>query len=193
MPSRNEIKEALPDADYHVYNRGVEYRDIFMDGRDYQRFMLQMRQYLLLEPTVSLLAFSLMPNHFHMMLHQSDQLGVSRFLQRLITGYVMYFNHKYRRIGPLFQGKYKASRIVGAEHLMEVSRYIHLNPERAGLGWQQHAYSSLAWYIEPYKQDSLVDARPVLELFDLPGDYRAYLRLAPTSSDKHFPLMLPRL
>jgi putative transposase len=177
MPSRNEIKEALPAATYHAYNRGVERRQIFMDGHDYRRFAKQMRQCLDREPGITLLAYCLMPNHFHLLLQQTDATAMSRFLQRLTIGYVMYFNKRHRRIGPLFQGKYKAVRIIGPNQLMEVSRYIHLNPERAGLGWRHSTYSSINSYVDPTSEDELVNPRPILDLFDQPSDYKYYLSI----------------
>jgi putative transposase len=177
MPSRNTIKEALPEAIFHVYNRGVERRRIFMDSHDYRRFKAQINVALQHEPSVDLWAYSLMPNHFHLLIHQSDALGMSRFMQRLGVAYVMYFNHRRHRVGPLFQGKYKAVRIVGPLQLMEVSRYIHLNPDRAGLGWRQHQHSSTASYLGQ-RSDNLVNPWPVLDLFDHPDDYAQFLSSA---------------
>jgi len=137
-----------------------------------------MHQCLDREPGVNLLAFSLMPNHFHLLVSQADDTSMTNFMRRLGTAYVMYFNRKYQRVGPLFQGKYKAVRVIGPQQLMEVSRYIHLNPERAGLGWRQHQHSSVASYVSlgnTEAGDELVDPRPVLQLFDHPGDYKRYL------------------
>ena len=175
MPSRHEVKEALPQAIYHVYNRGVERRRIFQDARDYRRFLAQIKKSLDREPAVELLAYCLMPNHFHMLVRQSQSASMGRFMQRLSIGYVMYFNKRHARIGPLFQGKYKAVRIVGNLHLMDVSRYIHLNPERSGLNWRQHAYSSRRFYLDSRIADRLVNTEPVLRCFDTPGDYWGYL------------------
>jgi putative transposase len=177
MPSRNEIKEALPDAIYHVYNRGVERRRIYLDSRDYHRFLAQIQQTLDREPSISLLAYCLMPNHFHLLLQQTDCQAMGRFMQRLSIAYVMYFNKKRQRVGPLFQGKYKAVRIIGSRHLMEVSRYIHRNPEQAGLDWRQHAYSSRRYYLDPAITDGFVLTKPVLDCFDLPSDYWRYLSI----------------
>ena len=148
-----------------------------MDDRDYQRFKRQMQTALSLHPSVTLLAFSLMPNHFHLLLRQTVPGAMSEFMRRLCTGYVMYFNKKYHRVGPLFQGKYKALRVLDNAHLMEVSRYIHLNPERAGLGWRQHQHSSV-WAYTNTRQTTvpqMVDTEPILELFDVPSDYLRYL------------------
>jgi putative transposase len=159
---------------YHVYNRGVEKRRIFSDHLDYQRFKLQMRKALQAEPSVSLLAYSLMPNHYHLLIRQADAKAMARFMRRLGTAYVMYFNIRHKRVGPLFQGKYKGIRIVAPGDLMVVSRYIHMNAEAAGLGWQQHQHSSLRAYLEP-SPDDWVNSAPVLELFDQPVDYRDYI------------------
>ena len=117
MPSRHEIKESLPGGTYHVYNRGVERRRVFLDGRDYARFINQLRQSLAREAQITLLAYCLMPNHFHLLLRQSNSDSMGRFMQRVSVAYTMYFNIKQNRVGPLFQGKYKAVRIIGPLHL----------------------------------------------------------------------------
>ncbi|MDB5178684.1 MAG: hypothetical protein JWN01_627 [Patescibacteria group bacterium] len=166
MPSPNAVKESLRDGVYHVYNRGVERRDIFMDHHGYQRFKLQMRTFLEREL-----------NHFHLLVQRTDNEAMSRYIKRLVVGYVMYFNKKYHRVGPLFQGKYKAVRVIGPRQLMEVSRYIHLDPERAGLGWRQHQHSSIASYTREAGADNMVDPGPVLELFDIPEDYKRYMSI----------------
>jgi putative transposase len=181
MPSRNTIKEALPGAIFHVYNRGVERRQIFLDSHDYRRFKSQIHLALEREPSVDLWAYCLMSNHFHLLVRQSDDAGMSRFMQRLGVAYAMYFNRRHNRVGPLFQGKYKAARIIGPLQLMEVSRYIHLNPERAGLGWRQHQHSSVGAYLDK-RNDKLINPWPVLDLFDQPSDYRRYLSIAKVRS-----------
>jgi putative transposase len=188
MPSRNAVKELLTEGVYHAYNRGVEKRPIFMDHHDYRRFKQLLRQCLDREPAVTLLAYCLMPNHYHLLIGQADATSLSRFMQRLSVGYTMYFNRRYQRVGSLFQGQYKAARIVEENQLMEVSRYIHLNPERAGLGWRQHQYSSVSNYAAvPTRagapkagrgpRQSLVSTTPLLSLFDEPGDYQHFLGL----------------
>jgi putative transposase len=176
--SRNTVKvEAIPGATHHVFNRGVERRLIFKDSHDYRRFKAQLRQALEREPGVELWAYCLMPNHFHLLIHQAEATSMGRFMQRLTVGYVMYVNKRQDRIGPLFQGKYKAVRVLDDRQLMEVSRYIHLNPERAGLGWRQHQHSSLSCYLEGVSEGGLAKPGAVLRLFDLPSDYRRYLSI----------------
>ena len=123
----------LENQIYHVYNRGVEKRNIFNDPSDYLRFLhdifefndenpslnvlyffnsrsMEVRpQYIGEErhtrkPLVEILAFTLMPNHFHFLVRQKSKNGITKFLQKLGTGYTMYFNKKYERVGCLFQG-----------------------------------------------------------------------------------------
>src|SRR3990167_5250179 len=123
MPSRNTVKEFAPDHYYHIYNRGVEKRQIFLDDQDYTVFIGLIKKYLTgqnnnknnrhkfenLSGQVELLAYCLSPNHFHLLLYQTDKDAISKLMRRLSTGYVMYFNNRYTRVGGLFQGIYKAS------------------------------------------------------------------------------------
>lgn len=137
---------------YHIYNRGVEKRNIFGARGDYERFLYVLfacndhrplvntyRAFRGLvsigtegderrDPYVDILCFGLMPNHFHLLLRQRCAGGVSAFLQKFGTAYTMYFNTKYERDGALFQGSYKAIHVPCDEYLLPLSRYIHLNP-----------------------------------------------------------------
>lgn len=157
MPSRNVVKLYDTDAYYHVYNRGVEKRTIFLDSSDYAVFVHLLRRYLSQEPEldrfgrkygklyddVSLVAFCLMPNHFHMLIYQHDVEGVTRLMRAVAGSYTRYFNRKYERVGTLFQGVFKASRITDDAYFEHITRYIHLNPEDY-LGWD---WSSLSFYL----------------------------------------------
>ncbi len=149
MPSKNTVKIYLENGYYHVYNRGVEKREIFLDEQDCSIFLHYMRMYLspieeLQNPVqlgartsrfiplnlyneINLISFALMPNHIHLQLKQISKDGIVKFMRRLSTGYAMYFNKKYKRVGPLFQGIYKAANIETDEYLLHLSRYIHLN------------------------------------------------------------------
>ena len=138
------------DKYYHVYNRGTDKRRIFMDNADYLRFIFAMKEFNTNEPVVlktrknhlneskvqpctdkplvGIVAWTLMPNHYHLLIRQVEDGGASKFLQKLITGYSMYFNEKYKRSGVLFQGRTKSVPIEADAQLLQVSRYIHLNP-----------------------------------------------------------------
>jgi putative transposase len=175
MPSRNIIREFAPDQYYHVYNRGVEKRIIFHDEQDYTVFLGLLKKYLTgerqdknnrhpvnaLTHKVELLAYCLMPNHFHLLLYQPDEQGVTQLVRRVATGYAMYFNNRYKRVGALFQGKYKASVINKDAYLDHVSRYIHLNPKN----YHAWKYTSLPYY-QGKKRADWINANRILELFD---------------------------
>ena len=177
MPSRNRIKIYAPDTYYHVYNRGVERRLIFKDSDDYAVFLNLLKRYLSgkeekdkfgrpykdLSDAVELLAFCLMPNHFHLFLYQIKSQGMTELLQRVSTAYVRYFNNKYQREGPLFQDRFKASFIGNDAYLWHISRYIHLNPNKLARGWRNYTYSSLPYYLDNRKT-AWVKPRRVLEL-----------------------------
>lgn len=138
---------------YHVFNRGVNKRKIFLSSEDYQRAIetleyysfsghrLRFSYYLRLSDKlkfeyfsglttqlVDIIAFVLMPNHFHLLLSQNEEGGISTYLRLLENSYTKYFNTKYKRIGPLLQGAFKAVHISNDSQLLHVSRYIHLNP-----------------------------------------------------------------
>lgn len=134
---------------YHVFNRGVEKRITFVDKRDYLRFLDTINHYRIKTPLtrfsfknrpvlnskktdetplIELLCYCLMPNHFHLLIRQVENNGITHFMSQLSNSYTKYFNTKHKRVGPLFQGSFKAVRIENDEQLLHVSRYIHLNP-----------------------------------------------------------------
>jgi len=135
-------------AYYHVYNRGVEKRKIFLNQSDYQRFLDSILVFNSIEPLhrhfstnptaeakprrndelVKIVAFCLMPNHFHLLLKQENNNGISKYLHKLLTGYTMYFNKRHDRTGVLFQGVFKSKLVNDDPYLLHLSRYIHLNP-----------------------------------------------------------------
>src|SRR3989344_2075905 len=132
---------------YHIYSRGVEKRKIFLDGNDSKRFtsllyvanseksihLSDHKNKTLPEikrgvPLVAVGAWCLMPNHFHLLLKEIKANGTSQYLQKLLTGYSMYFNKKNNHRGPLFEGKFKARHLQDDEDLKYQYAYIHLNP-----------------------------------------------------------------
>lgn len=146
-------QRAIPfglDEFYHLYNRGVDKRQIFLDASDYDRFTLllylvngtepvrmsdqdnwkekEMYTHNRDEPLISIGAYCLMPNHFHILAHETTEGGITRFMQRLSTAYTMYFNRKNERTGSLFGGKFKAQHADSDVYLKYLYSYIHLNP-----------------------------------------------------------------
>ena len=134
---------------YHIYNRGVEKRPVFMDDEDRMVFMhhicslnsVQVQHNLSRdrscfdaqsENLVNVHGFCLMNNHYHLLLEEIVEGGISKFMQKIGTGYTMYFNKKYNRSGVLFQGKYKSKHIHTDSHFNYILNYIHLNPYDQG-------------------------------------------------------------
>ncbi len=144
MPARNIVKVYIENGFYHIYNRGVEKRNIFMDDQDYKVFLYFLKRYLTETPKspdriqpgwkadlfnkLSLIAYCLMPNHFHLLIKQLTKEAIIDFMRALANSYVRYFNEKYERVGALFQGAYKAVLIENDLYLLHLTRYIHLNP-----------------------------------------------------------------
>jgi len=176
------------DYIYHIYNRGVEKRDVFMDRKDYFRFIHDLFEFNDIESAVNIyykqaalqsyeakprkighkrkllveiLAFCLMPNHFHLILRQLKEDGITLFMQKLGTGYTVYFNQKYQRAGSLFQGPFKAVLVETDTYLTHLSRYIHLNPlELFEPAWKQEGIKD--WeksneFLETYRWASYLD------------------------------------
>ncbi len=116
---------------YHIYNRGNNYADVFFERENYLYFLRQVRKYLLPE-AVEIVAYCLMPNHYHLLLRLlADDLSTP--MQGLSLSYTKAVNLHYGRVGALFQGRFKAVRVDRDEYLLHLSRYIHLNPLTAGL------------------------------------------------------------
>ncbi|MCS7181186.1 MAG: hypothetical protein NZ891_07580 [bacterium] len=166
---------------YHIYNRGVEKRDIFLDEKDFYRFIdylyifndeKPMRYYFPQGPTsqnrerekiVGVLCYALLPNHFHLILTPLKDGGITQFMRKLLTGYVMYFNEKYKRTGTLFESKFKAKIIENDAYFCHSTRYIHLNSlklimpewkEEGVKNWERaidflvnYKWSSLSFYL----------------------------------------------
>jgi putative transposase len=118
----------VPGGLYHVMARGIERRAIFSDPPDYQEFVDRLEDSLK-KSACRCLAWVLMPNHFHLLI-QAGKEGTPPLMRRLMTGYAGYFNWRHRRSGHLFQNRYKAILCEGEAYLMELVRYIHLNPLR---------------------------------------------------------------
>ena len=112
---------------YHVYNRGSEKRTIFQSPRDYNNFLQRVKENSQ-KFSAEILCYCLMPNHYHFLIRQNTDLSIAKFMNAIQLGYAKYFNTKYERVGPLFQGRFKAKLIGTDEYLLHLSAYIHRNP-----------------------------------------------------------------
>ena len=129
MPRKARIDS--PGALHHVIIRGIERRKIFRSDYDRENFVVRLSE-LIPETQTDCFAWALIPNHAHLLL-RTGSIPVSVFMSRLLTGYAVWFNKKYRRRGQLFQNRYKSILCQEYPYLKELVRYIHLNPLRAGL------------------------------------------------------------
>ena len=139
------------DEYYHLYNRGTDRREIFSNEADYRRFksllfitnskkpvdlgqhgssFARVVEINRGEPLTAIGAYCLMPNHFHILVREVTSGGISKFMQKLTTGYTMYFNLLNKRTGTLFEGTFKAEHVDGDEYLKYLFAYIHLNPAK---------------------------------------------------------------
>jgi len=150
MPRKSRID--APGALHHVIGRGINRQDIFTDTEDYHAFMERLGD-LLVDTKTSCYAWALIPNHFHLLL-RTGNVPISVLMKKLLTGYAVNFNRRHNRYGHLFQNRYKSILCQEDSYLLELVRYIHLNPLRAKLVSE---YGSLAAY--PYCGHGVVMGR----------------------------------
>ncbi len=209
--------EFINDEYYHIYNRGVDGRSLFEDPYDYHRFcqsmflfndrhyrdevaryekMVRLSGHEIFEnerePFVKIFSFTLMPNHYHILIQQLVEGGVSKLFQKLNKGYSSYFNRKHERTGPLLEGPFKARHIANDSYLEHLIAYIHLNildltPHdwRNGLvdDWKtafqsmnQYPWSSHQLYCDVPQRFPLVDLELYSKLFGSKEKYEDALR-----------------
>lgn len=176
---------------YHIYNKGVDKRSIFSDSYDFGRFLESMEEFNTPDPVgslyelsfkerslslggrgaksgklVDIIAFCLNPNHFHLILRQKVDGGISKFLLKLGGGYGWYFNNKYTRSGTLFQGRFKAVHVDSNEYLLYLSAYVNLNNRVHGLrGGNKHRSSWEAYIDKRYKYHAFLEKHIILNQF----------------------------
>ena len=165
MPRRSRIDAY--GALHHVIARGIAREKIFFDDKDRDQFLQRLGS-ILKESNTPCLAWALIPNHFHLLL-KTGHIPLSTVMRRLLTGYAVSFNKRHRRWGHLFQNRYKSILCQEDAYLLELTRYIHLNPMRAGLvkGIQElerNPYCGHGVILAKWKND-WQDIGSVLELF----------------------------
>ncbi|MEI8096688.1 MAG: transposase [Candidatus Moraniibacteriota bacterium] len=186
---------------YHIYNRGTEKRTIFLDESDYTRFKESIVEFNVVDPIgslfensfrkknqlggstskteneklVNIVAYCLNPNHYHFILQQVADKGIEKFMQRLGTGYTMYFNNKNERSGALFQGKFKAVHIDSNIYLLHVSAYVNLNDLVHQLGGRT-SKSSWDEYTKRSYKDGICEKKDVLGQFRTKEEYVTFAK-----------------
>lgn len=190
-----------PGEYYHIYNRGTDKRKIFMNKRDYEHFIFLMyicnseksielrninKKFDRGETITDIGAYCLMPNHFHILVREKIEGGISKYMRKLMTAYTMYFNKRYERTGKLYEGVFKSVHVNSDRYLKYMYSYTHLNPcKLLDKGWREnknrdtekllnyafeYQYSSLKEYAE--SKFKILNPRSFPNYFEKPIDYK---------------------
>jgi len=162
------------DEFYHLYNRGTEKRTIYLDKEDYEHFLFLMyvcnttksielrnigQNFDRGETIIEIGAYCLIPNHFHILIREKTDNGISRYMHKLLTSYSMYFNKKYKRTGKLYEGVFKSIHANKDNYLKYLYSYIHLNPAKLiDKNWKKNKTKNvyrLLEYVFSYPYSSL--------------------------------------
>lgn len=144
MPRRARMTSA--SGYYHVINRGIGKQILFEESEDYQRFLETLKRYAE-EEKFEVICYCLMENHFHLLIHTEN--GLDRIMKRISCSYAYYYNEKYGRNGHLFQERYRSETIEDDKRLLAAVRYIHNNPQKAGIcRREEYAWSSWREYAD---------------------------------------------
>ncbi len=159
---------------YHVYSRGNNYQTIFFERESYLYFLKLVRRYLV-DENISILAYYLMPNHYHLLV-QCNGGNLSEAMQLLSLTYTKSINKRFNRVGSLFQGRFKAVLVNSGEYLVHLVRYIHFNPVKADLvksasEWEFSSFSEYAGI----RSGSLPSMELVRSMIDSDEEYRSFL------------------
>ncbi len=199
MATRNH--SLVNDEYYHVYNRGNSKQIIFIDEQDHRMFQ-QLLYLMNMEKRITsreadsasyshprdkqlvhIGAYCIMPNHFHILLTQKAEKGISKFMLKISTAYAMYFNKKYKRTGGLYEGAFKSKHIIDDRYLKYLYSYIHLNPLKLHSStWKEdirsgkiipfsavsaYTFSSVGYYLERDLPEN-----KILETSSFPGYFK---------------------
>lgn len=186
---------------YHIYNCGVEKRQIFQDKDEYFKFLRSLKEFNNesyyedrkaivnssfkelssfldgAEKIVEIIAYSLVPNHFHLILKQLKEKGISNFMHKISTSFTNLINKKYNRIGSLFQGPYKAIHVDNNDYLLWLSGYINGNIEIHGVTKAEfYEWSSFQNYFSGNGNNILGDVSIILSQFKDMQEYKNFIK-----------------
>ena len=180
-----DYKLFRPGECYHIYNRGDNREEVFLDDMDYASFLKRMKLVLgLLDPAIvklrlrplpsnsfTVLSYCLMPNHFHFLIRQEANVPIGELMSKVNTSYAKYFNAKYERVGNIFQDTFKAKHVDSDSYLTYLSAYIHNNPTQPF----EYVYSSLPEYLGT-RNGNLCNPTFILKYFKgNRNDYRKFV------------------
>ncbi len=194
--NNRDYKKFAPGEYFHVYNRGNGKQKVFLDEQDYKFFLYRLRENLFpeyLEKNIqnlpsryhrqslpknafTLVAYCLMPNHFHFLIRQNGDTPVSELLKKLLTSFAKFFNKKHGKVGSLFEHKFRAVLVADESYLLWLSAYIHQNPHTAGLvdNLDDWPYSSYPDYIGQ-RSGILCSKGLILSRFSNETDYKDFV------------------
>lgn len=182
---------------YHIYNRGVDKRQIFLNEGDYSKFFKNLKEFnnksyyeerkrepkelssflAGLDKVVEIIAYTLAPNHFHLILKQLIENGISNFMHKVGTSFTNYFNKKYKRSGSLFQGPYKIIHIENDEYFLWLSGYVNGNIEIHQIAdAENYRWSSFKGFLGEEKDCLLGDVGVILSQFKNPQNYKKFVK-----------------
>lgn len=202
---------------YHIYNRGNDKQSIFLEDRDWIRFLFLVLYFqspvvfynisrpvanfvrhrvfniprnefekIVKNRTIELVGFALMPNHFHLIVHEFKKGGISQYMQRVLNAYTKYFNVKYKKTGHLFQGPFRSVHIEDNEQLLHLSAYIHRNP-REIKQWKnkelQYPWSSYQDLTAQNRWGNLLNHGIITGQFSSPKEYKDFVETSGTKID----------
>jgi len=202
-----ESRSLQPDKYYHIYNRGANKQEVYFGSADYLRFLETLHRFNTLEvvgslyrlrksrqgetskvspnPAVRILAFCLLPNHFHLLLENLGEVNISKYIQKITDGHTKYINYRSNRTGSLFQGRYQFKEVKSEQQLWYLSAYINGNAEIHDIARvEDWPWSSLNYYLNWAGETLEVSPEAVMEGFRDVGEYRKYLRLVINNAKK---------
>ena len=181
---------------YHIYNRGTDKRNIFVDKKDMFRFWENLFDFNQTnpigsvyelsfkkktgeinkkeKPLVQFVAYCLNPNHFHFLITPLQEKGIEKFMQRLGNGYTKYFNNRHKRSGVLFQGKFKSKHADSNEYLLHLSAYINVN-DKLGHPMSKLSKSSFMEFSDKESGKKLCNTKIILEQFENKKEYEDFV------------------
>lgn len=187
MPKKYLKRVYKSNSIHHVFNLGINGQNIFCDDSEGILFLSLVQNYLnavsphikrkTYKERIKILCFCLMNNHFHMILQQKDPTALSEFMQGLAVRYVMRINKKHGRVGPLFCARFQSREIRRKSDLVNVSKYIHLNPTSVYEEARQYDFSSIRCYVGKNDESfSFVDTSIIMDSFaDSKEDYEKFM------------------